>query len=151
MIGISLVKSGVSSTHWCTSNCQNFDWHLVGATTVQKRQSVLFHYAFVGLFFELVDAQFYASVEVLNELRIEQTCANIIRVRGQRVKELILLRKNFLNVKYVWKDFRLWLTLAGLLCNKCWEFGSFIIRIWFEQCAWSNFELVLLKFEKICW
>ena len=61
----------------------------------KKRQSVRFHYAFVGLFFELVDAQFYASVEVLNELRIEQTWANIIRVKGQRVFEIISLRKIF--------------------------------------------------------
>ena len=69
----SFFKSGVSSTHWCTSNCQNFDRHLVGATTVQKASKCSFSLCFRRLVFELIDAQFYASVEVLNELRIEQT------------------------------------------------------------------------------
>ena len=62
-----------SREKWCKFDSLVYLGLSKGATTVQKRQSVLFHYAFVGLFFELVDAQFYASVEVLNELRIEQT------------------------------------------------------------------------------
>ena len=47
---------------------KNFDWHLISATIVQKRQSGLFHYAFVRLVFELVAARFYAFVEAAKKV-----------------------------------------------------------------------------------
>ena len=83
----------------------------------KKRQSVLFHYAFVGLFFELVDAQFYASVEVLNDLRIEQTSANIIRVKGQRVIEILLLRRKifFIECEISLKRYQVEINFGGFV------------------------------------
>ena len=64
MIGISLLRGGVSSTQWYTSNClSKILIDISSATIVQKCQSGLFHYAFNRLFFELVAARFYAFVE----------------------------------------------------------------------------------------
>ena len=150
-------KSGVSSTHLCTSNCQNFDWHLVGATTVQKASKCFFHYAFVGLFFWTGSCSILYlcwSLWMNFAFNKREQSSYELKVRESlKVGESFFVDKIFSSsVKTVWKDIRLWSTLAGLLCNKCWkrwEFESVIIRIW--QCAWSIFlNLFCWIVEKIC-